>query len=141
MLYVATKIIGKANAVKSVSNLPIPSNPKIKLPLFIYFRVYDALFKAKYFASSLKYKLANEIHKVNQICECNQDPKEAYLIPCEIIGFNETFDIHYFKLDQLNSEQEYFLDKFPKVIQLIERFNVIKTFHNLLFNNQMDTNT
>jgi len=83
----------------------------------------------------------NEIHKVNQICECNQDPKEAYLIPCEIIGFNETFDIHYFKLDQLNSEQEYFLDKFPKVIQLIERFNVIKTFHNLLFNNQMDTNT
>ena len=73
MLYVATKIIGKANAVKSVSNLPIPSNPKIKLPLFIYFRVYDALFKAKYFASSLKYKLANEIHKVRIEANNTQD--------------------------------------------------------------------
>ena len=56
----------------------------------------------------------NEIYKVNQICECNQDPKEADLIPCEITGFNETFDIYYFKLNQLNSEKEYFSRSFLK---------------------------
>lgn len=80
----------------------------------------------------------NQIHKVNQICKCNQDPKKAYPIPHEISRFTETFDIYYFNLDDLNDEQKSFLESYPEVIKLIKRFNIIKEFHNSLFN-QMDT--
>jgi len=80
----------------------------------------------------------NQIHKVNQICECNQDPKIAHSIHYKISGFTETFDIYYFDLHNLTDEQKSFVESYPAVIKLIERFNIIKEFHNLLFN-QMDT--
>jgi hypothetical protein len=82
----------------------------------------------------------NQIHKVNQICECNQDPKIAHSKPYEISGFTETFDIYYFHLGNLTDEQKSFVDSYPAVRKLIERFNIIKEFHNSLFN-QMDTSS